>query len=484
MALVVFFISVNLHAVETKYSMRGCMLLPVTDNAGNALGYPVFLKMERYLKEGNWCYYRSNSEILNIFSGYKDINPYLDNKEVLKVIADKTTTGSMIRTTITKVPSGTDLTLKIYGESGEDVYFSEKTNLQSDDPEQIAQTFINWLNLYEKSIPYQGQINGVLGNQFTVDFGDEIGLKEGDQLVIVRPLKKRRHPLLKEIVEWETEQVAKAKVFYTAKKQAQANVTSYEGESKLRLKDWVLVKKEQDVIVNREHQLDTDEAPDFGKMGLVSILFDVGKASATAEGTENKKIGGLLLGVDAEVLLWVTRNYWASIELGRHFSSMSKEQGTLQNDTNTLGATKFALLAGYKYLPMGFFYGPQVDGFLGYSSYNYSLDKQVSDGFGEVKFDGLTIGVRGQVPIYKVAEIKAGFKFMFNPGYTEQSTIYGEADSTSSYNIFFGGNYLYSEAMTISIVYEINSVKASFVSPERSYQIKESAFRIGPTFSF
>ncbi|GAB4404832.1 MAG: hypothetical protein OHK0056_01620 [Bacteriovoracaceae bacterium] len=460
------------------------MLLPVTDNSGNALAYPVFIQVERYLKEGNWCYYKSNSEILNIFSGYKDINPYLDNKEVLKVISEKTATGSMIRSTITKVPGGTDVTIKVYGENGEDVYFQEKTNLQTDDPEQISQTIINWLNLYEKTIPYQGLITGVLGNQFTVDFGDEIGTREGDQLVIVRAIKKRKHPLLKEIVDWDTEQIAKAKVFYVTKKQAQANVQTYETNKKLRLKDWVLLKKEQDVLVNKEHRLDVEHVPDFGKMGLLTVHFNVGKASATAESNENKKMGGLLLGVDAEVLFWVTRNYWTSIEVGRHFSSLSKEEGNLQSDSNSFGATKFQLLVGYKYLPMGFFYGPQVDGFMGYTSYNYSLDKQTSDGFGEVKFDGLTLGVRGQVPIYNIFEIKAGFKFMFNPGYTEQTIIYGDADSTSSYNISFGANYLYSQTMTFSFLYEINSVKANFTNPERGYQIKESAFRIGPTFSF
>lgn len=460
------------------------MLLPVTDNSGNALAYPVFVAVERTLKDGSWCYYKSNSEIMNIFSGYKDINPYLDNKEVLKVISEKTSTGSLIRATIAKVPNGTEITIKIYGENGEDIYFQEKANLQSDDPEQIAQAYINWLNEYEKLIPYQGTITGVLGNQFTVDFGDEIGTKEGDQLVIVRPLKKRKHPLLKEIVEWETEQIAKAKVFFVAKRQAQGNVTNYESEKKLKLKDWVLLKKEQDVIVNREHQLDTNIEPDFGKMGLVTVHFNIGSASATATSSSIKKMGGLLLGVDAELLFWVTRNYWTSVELGRHFSSMSKEEGALQSDTNSFGATKFQLLAGYKYLPMGFFYGPQVDGFIGYSSFNYSLDRQASDGIGEVTFNGLTLGVRGSVPIYKIFELKAGFKFMFNPGYTEQSTIYGDADSTSSYDIFVGGNYIYSETMTVSVVYEINSVKASFTNPERSYQIKESAIRIGPTFSF
>ena len=459
------------------------MLLPITDNTGNALSYPVFISLERNLKEGGWCYYKSNSEIMNIFSGYKDINPYLDNKDILKVISDKTETGSLLRMIITKIPGGSELEIKIYGENGEDVYFQEKTSLQNDDPEQIAQTFINWLNLYEKSLPYQGLIKGVLGNQFTVDFGDEIGTREGDQFIVVRPLKKRKHPLLKEIVEWETEQIAKAKVFYVTKKQSQATVTQYETDKKLKINDWVLLKKEQSEVMAREEHF-TEPKEDFGKMGLLTVYFDIGSASATAEGTANKKIGGLLLGVDAEVLLWITRTYWASLEVGRHFSSMSKEEGTLVSDTSTYGATKFQLLAGYKYLPLGFFYGPQVDGYVGYTSYSYSLDKQVSDGFEKAKFEDLTFGIKSQIPIYKIVEMKAGFEFMFNPGYTEQATIYDETDSTSNYKIYFGGNYIYSENMTVSFTYEVNSSTAKFLNPERSYQIKESAFRIGPTFSF
>ena len=53
---------------SVQASMRRCMLLPIRDSVGGALGFKVFTDVERYLKDSQWCYYTSNSEILNILS--------------------------------------------------------------------------------------------------------------------------------------------------------------------------------------------------------------------------------------------------------------------------------------------------------------------------------------------------------------------------------------------------------------------------------
>ena len=44
----------------------------------------------------------------------------------------------------------------------------------------------NWLNLFSKEIPYDGKIVGILGDQFTVDMGNEIGLIEGSLVKIIK----------------------------------------------------------------------------------------------------------------------------------------------------------------------------------------------------------------------------------------------------------------------------------------------------------
>jgi hypothetical protein len=55
------------------------------------------------------------------------------------------------------------ISLDVIGENGEDVYFSEKTILNKVDAYAVNTVLVNWLELYETSIPYDGKVLGVLG---------------------------------------------------------------------------------------------------------------------------------------------------------------------------------------------------------------------------------------------------------------------------------------------------------------------------------
>ena len=219
------------------------MLLPVTDGVDNKIGFKVFEEIENYIKEGSWCTYKSNSELINILGQYsKNLENHLANKDVLKVVADKTKAGTMIRVNLQLQAGMTDVKIEIIGENGEDKYFKEQTQLRSNDSSLIAQTVKNWLDVYEKTIPYDGRIKGILGDQFTIDIGKKSHIYNGNEIVIERPTTKRQHPLLKEIVDYQTEKIAQAKVFDVTDTQAQAKVISYEGQKKLKLEDWVKVR--------------------------------------------------------------------------------------------------------------------------------------------------------------------------------------------------------------------------------------------------
>jgi len=144
----------------------------------------------------------------------------------------------------------------------------------------------------------------------------------------------------------------------------------------------------------------------------------------------------------------------------------------------------FRIKGGYKYLPMGFFYGPQIDAYVGYGSYTYSLDTSVNDGFTEVSFSGILFGAKGSIPIQKVLRAHIELSFLFNPAYTEEATVYGEDDSARNYTLEIGGQYLYAPNMTFDFAYGVNSSKASFTGPVRSITVKQSTLKLGTTFTF
>lgn len=461
------------------------MLLPIKDSVGGALGFKVFEEVERYLKDSEWCYYETNSGILDILSNYKrNLNAYLQNKDVLKVIAEKSNAGSLIRVDLVNQVKGVDVKIRVIGENGEDVYFKEDTRLNTEDYTVIAQTIKNWLDVYEKNIPYDGLVIGVLGDQFTTDVGKGYGVVPDSSVRIIRPIRKKRHPLLKEIVDWETELIAKGKVFHSAASQSQGNVSTYESKKRVNVGDWMLIDKNQKAKVKDEIRYGELDDFQFGKHGNIGLYALLGTGSNTVTGTSTKKIGGMLFGVDLTSEVWLTRQYFAGLEIGRRFGSYSKKEGTLQSDSNSLSGSKFKLKAGYKYLPLGFFYGPQVDGFFGYASYGYGFDTSRTDGITGVSFSGIMLGAKGSIPIHKLFRISLLLDFIFNPGFSEDVAIKGSADSTSNYNIEIGGSYQYNPNMTFDGGVGYTSSKAEFKRTVSSIAIKETALKVGATFTF
>ena len=140
--------------VFAQSSMRRCTLLPITDSVGGAIAFKVFENVENQLKKSNWCTYVSNSGLINIFSRYREnLSQYLKQKEVLKTVAEKLQVGSIIRVALVNEIKGVEIQLEVYGDDGEDLYFSEKTLVATDEIETISQNVTNWLDTYSKTIP-------------------------------------------------------------------------------------------------------------------------------------------------------------------------------------------------------------------------------------------------------------------------------------------------------------------------------------------
>lgn len=482
--LILFFLVLSLNVMATE-SMRHCMLLPIVDGLDNKIGFKVFEEIESYIKEGDWCTYKSNSELINILSQYsKNLEGHLGNKDVLKVIADKTKAGTMIRVTLQMQVGTTDVKVEIVGENGEDRYFKEQTQLKSNDSSLIAQTIKNWLDIYEKTIPYEGRVKGVLGDQFTIDIGKKSHIYNGSEIVIERPTSKRQHPLLKEIVDYQTEKIAEAKVFDVSDNQAQAKVITYEGQKKLRLEDWVKVKaSEQKKAIEQLSYAEKDKE-DFGKLGTVGLFLNIGSGSVVKAGASEKSMTGLLYGVDIEAELWATRNYWIGLDLGKTFGRYAKDQGTFSSDSNSTNNSIARIKFGYKYLPMGFFYGPQVDAFVGYANYNYGLTTNTTDGYTDFTFSGLLVGTRGSIPVLESTRLYLLFDFLLTSSYKEKVVILGNDDSSSNYHLEFGGQYLYAPNITLSGGLSVLSNKANFIGATKEEQFKDVSAKVGTIFTF
>ena len=230
-----FFILIYIYSFSSQafysQSFRRCLLLPVEDQVGGAIGFGVFQAVEKYLKNSEWCFYRHNSEILNILSHYrKRLDDHLENPEVLQILADKTKSGSIIKLKISRDLKKINVEIKIMASNGEDVLFRNKSFAESDSIAVISQVVKNSLETYKARIPYDGRVIGVLGDQFTMDVGKSLGAYPNGKIIIIRPIERKRHPLLKEIVDFETKELAKGAIFHVNGGQSVGNVKVFLGK--------------------------------------------------------------------------------------------------------------------------------------------------------------------------------------------------------------------------------------------------------------
>lgn len=461
------------------------MLLPVTDGADGKTGFKVFEDVENYIKDGTWCTYKSNSELINILGQYsKNLENHLSNKDVLKVVADKTKAGTLIRISLALGANSSDVKVEIVGENGEDRYFKEQTQLRTNDPSVISQTVKNWLDVYEKTIPYSGRVKSVLGDQFTIDIGKKSQIFNGSEIVIERPTAKRQHPLLKEIIDYQTEKIADAKVFDVGDTQAQAKVTSYEGNKKLRIDDWVKVRSVESRKVIEQVQYGDKEDTEFGKLGTLGIFLSVGSGSITQTGTSEKSMSGMLVGGDVEAEIWATRNWWAGFDFGKKFGSYKKDKGSFSSDSNTTDNSAVRVKFGYKYLPLGFFYGPQIDVYGGYGKYTYGMSTNATDKFTEFTFSGLLLGARGSLAVMEKTRMYLLIDFLLTSSYKEKVRMFGSDESSSNYRLEFGGQYSYETNITLSAGLQILSNKANFSGATKEEQFKDTSAKVGAIFTF
>jgi hypothetical protein len=480
--LSLFLISINAFAYN---SMRKCTILPITDSVNGAIGFEVFQEIEEYLLNSSWCKYRSNSDILNIFTKYQtSLKKYLENPKVIKLIAGKLKVGSLIRIDLQSTVQGIKISLDILGDNGEDLYFREKTLIKEDRIPAISQTIKNWLNVYEKNIPYDGLVMGVLGDQVTIDFGKRVNVSVGQEIIVKREIAKKRHPLLKQIVSWKTQLIGVGRVVSLSTDQSIAMIKTYHSGVKANINDWIILEKNKPIYTR--DQFNEEDPNSFGKLGVVSIALNLADTALTNSvssiGNEYNKF---IFGINVDAEMWITRNYFVMSEFSRNFGKLTKSKGNASSDTVGVQPGEFKLLGGYKYLPLGFFNGPQFDFYGGYGWYSYTIDKNSGDGLGDFGIHGFVFGLRANAPIYRAFRVFLAVETLPFAQFNNDSGIYGSTDKINSLEFEFGVKFQYTPRITLDGAFEITSSKATFSGGTVSeVQAKSNTIRLGASVNF
>lgn len=484
-AVFIFITNLNLYAQD--YSMRRCMLLPITDIVNNAIGYKVYEKVEEYLRETDWCDYESNAQMLGVFSRYRDkLDSYLQDPKVLSTVSKNLQVGTLIRIDLKSEVDKIQLKLDVIGENGSDIYLSEKTVLDKPDVTITFNTIKNWLEIYEAAIPYDGRVNGILGDQVTFTVNNKENFIIGQEFLVKRLIRKKEHPLLQKIVAWESEKLAEGKIYNISDKQGLGIIKRYFGKSKLKKGDWIKLEKVAISKVIDDKKYPEMKNYEFGKLGEFDLTFDVSSSSvSTSSSSGNIKMDGYLFGISTDVEAWITRNYFAIGEFSKKLGVLEKSDGSPSLDKVNINSGHFKIGGGYKYLPMGFFYGPQVNLYGGYVSYSYNLEKSQSDGFGQTALSGFFIGIGGSLPLDRGIRLFAKGEIIPFTTFTDENNLFSSTKSSSSIYLKFGGLYEYNPKIKLIGALELNNNSSNFNSNTISQlSYKDTILKLGARITF
>ncbi len=468
--------------------MKRCTLLPVVDNVDGAIAYKVFDFTQGDLRSSTWCNYKSNTELLDVFTNYRDkLDTYLDKPEVLKTVSEKLNVGSIIRIKIEGVVDGIRVRLFVYGDNGEVKYYENSTLVKSENIEAINLTIRDWLREYSKIIPYDGMVVGVLGDQITFDVGRSRNFQVGQSFTIRKFIKYKKHPLLNSVVEWESELIGKGKVFNFSSDQAVGVIKVYRGNYGVNKGDWIIIennpKQEKPEFTKEEI-----EENKFGKLGIGTLFIEGGDHSVKSGGlSSQKKANGILLGVSLRAEAWITRNYFAIFEYGQRFGNLKEASTGLSRSSYGMQPGVIKLIGGYRFLPMRFFYGPRLDVYTGWAKYSYALDLSSADGFGAADFGGFIGGIKFDMPIMKDTRAFARAEVIMDANFNDSDEIQNSTSSTSSLQFELGSRFKWNPILFIDAALQITSNKAKFKSGGSSFrdlQFQDSTFKVGVSYLF
>ena len=478
----------NLYAsVNTKYNFRRCLQLPILGEESYIPIFKIHEKIEAYFKKNDWCRLQSGATILTMLENYRpNLDMYLESPDFLREIADRTGSGSLIRIKVYRVIRGFQVSMQIIGDSGQNILFSDKDIIKSDDVEIISNLLMEWLEVYKRTIPYNGRILGVTKNQFTVDMGRDENVSVGMIVRVERPVDKKNHPLLDEIVEWQTNILGKGKVINVSQDQSLVEITQYLSNKKFQQDDWVTIEKKGKTIENKKIlNIPKKKERKVAKLGNVSFGFKMGWGmDTTIRNLLSRRIVGPIFGPHIGGELWLTREMIFEFLLEKNIGSYQRieSDGTITSLDMVQGIRKLRL--GYRFFFKESIWAPWVDIYFGRGGYHHSLKFVIVEGFGQHSLEGWLFGLKGYLPFTDKFFAMFQWDTLVRPKYEERVKVFGsDWKHLSAHQVDFGLGYKYYPDLNMKAGFQMTSNQGKF-SNQDSFHFSDISLRLGVTFFY
>jgi hypothetical protein len=171
-------------------------------------------------------------------------------------------------------------------------------------------------------------------------------------------------------------------------------------------------------------------------------------------------------------------------EINRSIGNLRKVSGTLSTSSLSYQRGTFRMGGGYKYLPMGFFFGPQIDFYGGYASHTYKVDYSQADSIGEFGISGIFLGVGTNIPLNREHRLIVKGEMIPFADFSDRDSAYGGSKNLSWLQLEFGIRKVWTPEMQIDAMVEMTNAKGAFSSEVKSVSAQDTSLKIGATFMY
>lgn len=466
--------------LDRKYALETIGYLRAWDNVDGLFAEYVASAYREYFSHETRFVLNDLSKADSLLTGSK--LPYarvIEDNDVLAQLARTTRTQSLIRTKIQKegpryrvsVAWLHSPTMDVLGR--DEFFLEDRKGGAGFSFDEIRGELQRSLDRTLGKLPFKGMVTGRDNSSLTINLGSGSGVKVGDTLVIGTIDEAKRHPLLREIVDWRMSATGKAVVEQTEEGLAFARVTEEESGRAINRFQKVLqvlpVPANASPAIHDEKEVPAtlDDPPTLGWAAASLGFGSYSRQFSSLTSTDSRKGSGLAVTLAGEGQLWLTREWFGEMKLGYGFWGYSQDsvatgEQTLSGASGSL--FQFKIAGGYHYLITGDFFGPKGWVKFGIRSNSYKLPVNTAEFTTSSGFTAPFLGLGADIPLRGPYGLLLDLEFGLITSGSETGEPNGAVNSASDVGIRVGGYWHLKPRMTLRAVFEIQGNTADFAT--------------------
>jgi hypothetical protein len=298
----------------------------------------------------------------------------------------------------------------------------------------------------------------------------------------------KKHPLLKEIVEWRLTPVGKIEVDEVEDRIAFGHVTFEETPRTISRFQKITQIIPRPALETRTESIAQETATQPARWGFLNVGLWTGTFNrnySTGVTALGKAGSGLLYGARGSSQLWINRDVFWNLDLGVAsfgYSQKDLATGTLSSLSGVSGsATLIRSDFGYHFYLSNDVFGPKAWIKAGYQMTGFSIPYDSTESTAPLSSSGVALGAGADLPLRD----RLGARLDFEVGIlttTVESSSTNTTPTTSNYGRFYFGGYLkYKPKLHFNLGVEVVTSGATF---DTNNIASGKTFSFNPSASF